>query len=110
MADPPGARSLQAPDDVRDAVVLAGAHEDVDVIRAEGQGVDHEAELPSGLEEALLANPLDHPVPEDVAPVLGRELQVQVRLADAMVISKPRNILDVGVGKVCYEKHVVTDY
>jgi hypothetical protein len=63
----------------------AGAHEDVDVVGPEGQGVDDQAQLRRGLAEDLLADSLDHLVPEDVPPVLRRELQVQVGLANAMV-------------------------
>ena len=48
---------------------------------------DYHAQLLRCLSEALLANPFNYPVPEDVPPVLGGELQVEVGLADAMVSS-----------------------
>ena len=85
LTDPPGGCALESSDDLRHAVVPAGPHEDMDVVRPKGQGVDDHAQLLRGLPEALLADRLDHLVPEDAPPVLRRELQVQVGLTDTVV-------------------------
>jgi len=84
-ANPPGAGPLQAPDYLSHAVILIGPHEEMDVVGPKLQGVDQEAEALRCPVEALLADLLDRLVPEDVTPVLERELEVEVGLADAMV-------------------------
>jgi len=85
LTDSPGAGSLEAADYLGRAVVLAGAHEDVDVVWPELQGVDDHTQSLSRLLEALGAGLPHHPVPEDWPPVLGGELKVVVGLADAVM-------------------------
>jgi hypothetical protein len=84
---PPRRCALQPPHYLGHAVVLTGAHEDMDEVGPKGQGVEDQAQLLRDLAEARLADHLDHLVTEDVPPILRRELQVQVRLADIVMSS-----------------------
>jgi hypothetical protein len=54
------------------------------MVRTELYGVNREAISCRGFAEALLAGLFHLAVTEYVAPVLGRELQVEVRFAEAV--------------------------
>ena len=90
FADSSEACPFDSPGDFRYAVVFAGAHEDVDVVRPKGQGVNGQVQFAGCFLEALNACLLHNRVLEDGAAVLERELQLQVQvkvcLADAEAV------------------------
>lgn len=71
---PPRAGPLQETRQLRYAVVLACAHEEVSVFWAELHSVESETVPGGGVAERLLTDPFHLTVMEDVTPVLGCEL------------------------------------
>ena len=65
-------------------VVLAVAHEDVAVVRTKLQGIEPQIQPFGHPAKAGIASLFNQRVLKDITPVLGRELEVVVRLSEAV--------------------------
>ena len=84
LPDQPGADTPELLRQLRHTIILAGADEEVAVVRPEFDRVQHDAQILCGPPEAPLAGLSDPSIPEDLPPILRGKLEVKIRLPNTM--------------------------